>query len=235
MDCEHVLEILNKIGAVIRNSHIVYASGRHGTDYVDKDRVGLNPIALSLLGAAIACEIRRLEPEVVVSPAIGAIALGQWVAYHLSALKSNHTDGPVAFVIADKERLAIDDPEGKGRKCFYESGKFILRPKDSSLVAGKRVIVVEDILTTGASAKAVVETVKEIGGVVALVAVLVNRGAVDVEGVGSPGGLFALLNLTLPSWDAHECSKYGPCHDNIPINTSVGKGKEFMARMKKQS
>lgn len=57
--------------------------------------------------------------------------------------------------------------------------------------------------------------------------VLCNRGGVRPEDVGGVPDLFALVNVSLDAWDEAECPL---CKTNVPINTSVGKGKEYLAK-----
>jgi orotate phosphoribosyltransferase len=57
--------------------------------------------------------------------------------------------------------------------------------------------------------------------------VLCNRGGVKPEDVGNPPELFALANVKLDAWDEADCPL---CDQDIPINISVGKGREFLAK-----
>ncbi len=198
--------MLNRVGAIVTESHIVYTSGKHGTAYVDKDRVSLDPEFLNIFAQSIATDLLSERIEVVVAPALGAITLGSWTAYHLASL--SHTN--VKSMIAEKTL-----------------GDFFLRPKDDALISGKRVLVVEDILTTGGSALKVVEAVRAKGGEVVAVAVLCNRGEVTPEMIGGVPKLLALANMKLDAWDEADCPM---CREGIPINTEVGKGREFLAR-----
>ena len=90
-----------------------------------------------------------------------------------------------------------------------------------------RVLVVEDILTTGGSVKKVIEATRAIGGEVVGLGVLCNRGGITSHDVGDVPKLFALVNVTLESWTEAECPL---CAKGIPINTDVGKGRDFLAR-----
>ncbi len=107
---------------------------------------------------------------------------------------------------------------------------FVIRRGYDKLVAGKRVLVVEDVLTTGGSAKKVVEAVRAIGGEVIGLGVLCNRGGITPQDVGDVPELFALVNVKLDAWDEEECLRTGPCSKGIPINTDVGKGREYLAK-----
>ena len=101
-----------------------------------------------------------------------------------------------------------------------------LRRGYDKLVGGKRVLVVEDVLNTGGSIKDTIAAVRRAGGDVVLAAALVNRGGVTAAGVDAPA-LVALLDVALEAWDADTCPL---CREGVPVNTDVGKGREFLAQ-----
>lgn len=156
MDEQVILEFFGKVGAVITDSHIVYTSGKHGSTYVNKDAIYPHTRATSYLCLAIAEQFVADDVEVVVAPAIGCIILSQWTAHHLSELNNHEVLG----VYAEKEVVAIPDSEDKRRKCYAETGNFVIKRGYDKLIAGKRVLVVDDVLTTGGSAKKVVEATR---------------------------------------------------------------------------
>lgn len=92
--------------------------------------------------------------------------------------------------------------------------------------------MVEDILTTGGSAKRVVELVRSMGGNVVGLAALVNRGKVSSLDVGSPSKFFTLVNLKIESWTEEDCLF---CKEGKPVNTELGKGKEYLQRKREES
>jgi orotate phosphoribosyltransferase len=100
----------------------------------------------------------------------------------------------------------------------------IFRRGYDALVAGRRVLVVEDILTTGGSARTVVQAVEKAGGTVVGVAALCNRGGVTADLLGSPQ-LYSLASVPLESWSAEECPL---CASGVPVNTRLGKGAAFV-------
>jgi orotate phosphoribosyltransferase len=210
MDELKVLEILSKVRAVITDSHIVYNSGKHGTDYVNKDAIYPDTWETSKLCKFIAWQFAYDNIEVVIAPAIGGVILSQWTAYHLSEM----TGIRVFSVFAEKA----------------ESGNaFSINRGYSKLVTGKNVLVVDDVITTGKTAKQVIEAVRALGGNVIGLGVLCNRGRIQRQDVANPPRLFALVNIKLDAWDEAECPL---CARNVPINTDVGKGREYLARMK---
>lgn len=199
--------ILNDVGAVITDSHIVYTSGKHGTAYVNKDAVYPHTEKISALCSMIAGQFFRNheDVDVVVAPALGGIVLTQWVAYHLSYLTSKE----VLAVYAEKTA----------------DGNFVFTRGYDKLVIGKRVLVLEDVLNTGGSVKKVVNLVRTTGGEVVGLGALCNRGGVTSQDVGDVLKLFSLIDVTLDAWDASDCPL---CAQGVPINTDVGKGKEFL-------
>lgn len=210
MNEQKVLQILGEVGAVITNSHIVYTSGKHGTAYVNKDAVYPHTQETSDLCLAIAEHFFGDDVEVVIAPAIGGVILSQWTAHHLSDLSGREVLG----VYAEKA----------------DSGDtFIIKRGYDKIVAGKDVLVVEDVLTTGGSAKKVIEAVRAHGGNVIGLGVLCNRGGIMPQDVADPPELFALVNVKLDAWDEADCPL---CAQNVPINTDVGKGREYLARKK---
>jgi orotate phosphoribosyltransferase len=205
--------ILEKVKAIIMDSHVVYTSGQHGTAYVNKDRIYPHTRLVAELCWKIAESFAFLEriPDIVIAPAIGGVILSQWTAHALSE-------------IASKEVLALyaeKDADGEG---------FVVKREYDKLLPDKRIVVVEDILTTGGSVKKVVEAVRRLGGNVIGVGAICNRGGVTSADVGSVRKLFALLNVKLDAWDEADCPM---CKSGIPINTDVGKGREFLAQKAK--
>jgi len=181
MNQQEVLRILRKVGAVIVDSHIVYTSGLHGTAYVNKDAVYPHTKEISDLCRAIAGQFVDDGVEVVIAPAVGGVILSQWTAHHLSEL----TGREVLGIYAEREyrerilfepyknskpvflKLPFSGPDGEPSEVsILKSQKIILREEEFSfvvkrdydkLIAGKNVLVVEDILTTGGPVKSVVE------------------------------------------------------------------------------
>lgn len=190
--------ILEESGALLRDSHVVYTSGLHGAAYVNKDAVYPHTGRVAELCRLLAEATRALEPEVVCGPALGGIILAQWTGHHLGV--------PAVYV----EKT---------------DGAMLLRRGYDRLVAGRRVLVVEDVLNTGGSAAEAVAAVRRAGGTPIGVAALCNRGGVTAATLGVPV-LVALVTLDLAAWPAHECPL---CRDRVPVDTSVGKGREFLA------
>lgn len=146
--------------------------------------------------------------HVVIAPAIGGVILSQWTAHHLSEMNGRE----VLAVYAEKSA---------------SGDTFVIKRGYDKLIPGKNVLVVEDVLTTGGSAKQVIEATRVIGGNVVGLGVLCNRGAVTTQDVADVPKMTALVNVTLDAWDEASCPL---CKQNVPVNTDVGKGREFLAR-----
>lgn len=218
-DKEEILGILAEVGAVIKDSHIVYTSGKHGSAYVNKDAIYPHTQETSDLCHTLMnriAEIRPINdmpliPQAVVAPAVGGVILSQWIAYHFSGYWSHQwLDIPALY--ADK--VGED---------------FVIKRGYEKIVSGKRVLVVEDVLNTGGSVAKTIEAVRKAGGNVVVVGALCNRGGVTAEELGVPH-LVSLLNVQMDAWPEAECPL---CTKGVPINTSVGHGAHFIARQGK--
>lgn len=139
---------LRESGALMEG-HFLLASGRHSGQYIEKFRLLERPRLTSRLCAEMARRFANSNIECVVGPVTGGIILAFETARHLG----------VRAVYAER---AAD-----GKNFVFRRG-FSLRP-------GERVLVVEDIVTTGGSAQNVVDLVRSHGGHVEGVALLVDR------------------------------------------------------------
>lgn len=212
-----IIQILKKVGAILTNDHFVYTSGRHGSVYINKDFLYPHPKETSLVGKMFAQKVKDLEIEVVAAPAVGGTILAQWTAYFLSKLKK-------------KEILAVYTEKDKGTTASASESRQIFRRGYDQLVTGKKVLVVEDLTTTGGSVKKTVEAVRAAGGEVVAVCVMVNRDPKNVneKTIGVP--FYSLGVFQAQSFEEKDCPL---CKKKIPINTKIGHGKEYIKKIKK--
>ena len=174
MNTTEILEVLEDRGAVL-HGHFVLSSGRHSDLFVQKFRVLEDPRLAQSFGSAIG-ESFGNSFDVVASPAVGAVVLGFSTALAAGA----------RFIFA--ERVGDDLKFRRG---------FQLRPHE-------RVVVVEDVITTGASAREVVDLVRAGGGEPIGVGALIDRGdPARPPDLGAP--LHSLLKLQVSSWEESEC------------------------------
>lgn len=219
MEKNEIVEILKKLSAVITDSHFVYTSGKHGSVYINKDFLYPHTKETSRVGELFAEKYKDLDVEVVVAPAVGGTILSQWTAYHLSRLKN-------------KEVLSAYTEKDKGTTATAAESEHIFRRGYDKIVKGRKVLVIEDLTATGMSVKKVVEAVKKAGGTVLVVCVMINR---DPKNVNSETLGFPFDSLGIIQADAYDEKDCPLCKKNIPINTQVGHGKEFLARKKSSS
>lgn len=180
-----VLEVLRASGA-LKRGHFLLSSGRHSDQYIEKFDLLRNPGATSAVCASIANRFRAAAIDVVVGPTTGGVILAFEVARQLG----------VAAAYA--ERVADG---GAGRE-FRRGTVF---------TPGARVLVVDDILTTGGSVRETLAALADQPVAVAGVAVLVDRsgGRADL-----PGEWSALVTLDVASWAADDCPM---CAQGVPL------------------
>lgn len=200
-------DLLHDLNCVVTGSHLVYTAGDHGSAYVNKDAVIPHSTKLFRVARAMAVPFMhdRWNIEAVVGPAVGGAILASWVSFNLSEI----TGREVLGVYADKD-----------------TDEFIFKRGYNKLIAGKRVLVAEDILNTGGSAAKVVRAARALDCEVVGVTVICNRNAVTADDLGGNLQLASLLDIKLDKWPADECPL---CRDGVPINTELGHGKQFLA------
>lgn len=103
-----------------------------------------------------------------------------------------------------------------GDELFVRKRGFVFKRGYEKLLSEKRVVLLDDILTTGGSLSLLTDAVRRCGGEVVGAAVIWNRGKVTAEQVGAPG-LVSLVEETIASWTEEECKVNGPCARNIPL------------------
>ena len=174
MNTEDVLDEFRGAGA-LREGHFILASGRHSLMFLQKNLVFQYPERTARLCKALAekIEARFGKPDVIVAPAVGAIIPGYETARWLGV--------PALYV----ER---------------EEGKFRLR-RAFRINPGDKVVVIEDVITTGGSFREAVVPIEAAGGVVLCCACLVDRSGGRAD-VGFP--LVALATLDVPSYPADQ-------------------------------
>lgn len=172
MNTQDVLDIFKKAGAILEG-HFILTSGRHSAVYMQKAKVFMHADLTEKLCRALAEKIKKEVPgkiDFVVGPAIGGLIPSYETSRHLSL--------PSIWV----ER---------------ENGKFRLRRFD--IEKGARVVIVEDIVTTGLSIRETIEAMRDAGAEVLAAACIVDRSAGKVD-VGVP--LIPLAEYEVASYPA---------------------------------
>ncbi len=170
---KQILEAFKRTEGIL-HGHFLLTSGRHSDTYMQCAKLFADPKESEALCAELAERLKCFNADVVLSPAVGGIIMGYEVARKLGV-----------------------------KNYFAErvDGKMTLR-RGFALVPGSKVIVVEDVVTTGGSVKEVIALARNAGCEVAAAASIVDRsnGAVDF---GVP--YKALLTMEVKSYEADEC------------------------------
>jgi orotate phosphoribosyltransferase len=174
MTRDEVLDVCREAGALLEG-HFILSSGRRSGFFIQKMRVFENPVRTETLCRALGEKIVAAygKVDVVVSPAIGGIVPGYEIARALGA-----------------------------RALFVEreDGDFQLR-RGFEIHPGERVIVIEDIITTGLSARECLNSLADQPGTIVGAACLIDRSAGKAD-IGVP--LVALCEFAVPDYDPRD-------------------------------
>ena len=189
---KEVYNLLVETGAILK-SHFVLTSQRHSEYYIEKFQVLQHPLYVEKLCRAIAEHFKDANIETVVGPVTGGIILAHETGKALGtrAIFTERVEGKMTF-----------------RRGF-------------TLHEGERVLIVEDVVTTGGSVREVIDVVKEFGGIPVAVAMLVDRsgGKATFEDVPN----FALLHMDVETYEPENCPL---CAKGIPLTKRGSTGKK---------
>ncbi len=171
-------EVLSEFRAseALLEGHFKLSSGRHSAHYLQCARVLMNPERAGRLAVALAQKLpREIRQQIdkVVSPAMGGVIIGQEMGRALG-----------------KDAMFVERP----------TGTFEFR-RGFRLDEGDKVLMVEDVVTTGLSSREAIQAIKDAGGKVIAAASLVDRSAGEVD-VGVP--FFPLVQLSFPTYEEDE-------------------------------
>lgn len=177
MNEKKVLVILQECNALLKG-HFRYTSGRHGDMYFEKIRVAARPDLVNELGMMTALQMKDVsdQVDVVCAPAFGAIVFGFATAAAMGK--------PFAFLQRDA------------------GGVMGIRPGFTDVVEGRKVLLVEDVVTTGGSVRESLEVLDSMGAETVMAGLLVDRtgGALEL-----PVPYRALLTVKAESWAPEDC------------------------------
>ncbi|MEO8076781.1 MAG: orotate phosphoribosyltransferase [Acidobacteriota bacterium] len=173
MQQSDVLDMYRKSGALIEG-HFRLSSGLHSERYLQSALVLQFPEFAAALGDALADRTRHLQPTVILAPALGGIVIGQETGRALGtrAIFAERQDGALAL-----------------RRGF-------------SLSAADRVLVVEDVVTTGGSTRETIDVAQAAGAQVLGAAAIIDRGT-DPSRLSLP--LYVLAQLDVPAYQPDAC------------------------------
>ena len=179
---EAILQIFKDTGALLQG-HFLLTSGKHSAQYMQCAQVLQHPRIAAQLGQALADKFTGKKVETVIGPAMGGIIVAHEVgrALGVKAIFTERQNGEMAL-----------------RRGF------LLKP-------GERVLVVEDVITTGGSVQEVIKLVRELGAEPVGVGVLVDRsgGRADFDGLA----LHSLLQMQIEAFEAEDCPL---CAQGVP-------------------
>lgn len=202
---------LRTTDAIIEKSHLHLKSGRHAEIYIDCDPLfaqswRMRHFYMKWAGDWLHGVSSTARPEVVAGPAIGGVYLAGGFAQFL--FDSNFTN--IGAVWADKH----GDDFALERAGFQRA------------VRGRRVLVVEDVITTGGSTKKTIAAVQAAGGIVIGVACMVNRTRAVTHDVLDVQRLTTCWQLDVPSYAMEDCPF---CAEQRPMVTNLAHGDVFLA------
>ncbi|MHB8846055.1 MAG: orotate phosphoribosyltransferase [Nitrospirota bacterium] len=173
MTQDEVLAIYQRTGALL-SGHFLLSSGLHSDRYLQSALVLQQPDIATKLCAAMAASFKSDRIEVVIAPALGGVFVSHETARALGV-----------------------------RALFAErvNGELTLR-RGFTIKQGERVLVVEDVITTGKSTRETIEVVRKAGGTVIAAASLVDRSGGKAE-LGVP--YRSLVTLDVPTYTAEVC------------------------------
>ena len=176
------MTIFRQSGALLEG-HFRLSSGLHSPGYLQCALVLQHPRDAEVLGAALADVVRALGAVTVLSPAIGGIVIGQEVGRALG----------VRAIFAERQDGALTLRRG-----------FTLEP-------GEKVLIVEDVVTTGGSTRETMDVARAAGAVVVGACAIVDRSG-GKQGLDVP--FQALLPMDVTAYQESECPL---CHQGIPV------------------
>jgi orotate phosphoribosyltransferase len=183
MEQNDALELYRRTGAYLEG-HFRLSSGLHSPGYMQSALVLQRPADAATLGMAIAKRVKQLRSTVVLSPALGGLIIGHEVARALG----------VRAIFAER---------AGGPTLSLRRG-FTLSPND-------RVLVVEDVFTTGKSTRETIEVARDAGAEVVGAAAIIDRSGGTIN-FGVPS--HALVSLSVPTYEPEACPL---CARGIPV------------------
>ena len=178
------LEDMTAAGALLEG-HFKLSSGRHSSRYLQCALYLADPARAEAAGRQLAARLENAGAQLVVAPALGGVIIGHEVARALE-------DVPFYFTERSDGEMAL-------RRGF-------------EVQPGCRVLVVEDVVTTGGSTREVMEVVTRRGGVVVAAGAIVNRSG--AENPFAPLPFTALLTVDVPNWAPDACPL---CASGVPL------------------
>lgn len=203
-----IIEMIKPYGGILEQDHFVYVSGRHGQAWINKDALTPHAQLMSELAGQLAHQViaTGIEFDVLAGPAMGAVVLGQWLAWHLKK--------PAIYFERENHSL--------------KPGGFLVKRGFDVWLAGKRVLLMDDVINTGHSMRLCQSLIEAQDGKVVMAAALIDRGNVSADFLSCP--LVYCATYHMQTWAAKECPL---CQQAVPVNTAYAHGFEYMRSQNK--
>lgn len=189
--------------------HFVYTSGDHGVIYIEKEEIFNCSMKSSDICKHIAEHFKNSDIDTIAGPESGGIIMANLVAMHLCRLRGMEYINVVHLL---------------------KKGPFMTIKQEGEIkMAGKKILLVDDIATTGGSLKKCAQTICDASGLIAGIGLLWLRGNESMflnQFQGVP--IFPLIRVRLDGWSEEQCRLIGPCSKNVPINIEHGHGADFL-------
>lgn len=211
------LQLLIQDGALLRG-HFVYLKGQHAPRYTNKTVAFVRARSVDAYARAIVDQFEHEGIETLVAPELGAIQLMAHVQSHFLR-RGQEVNAVIATKVREPHPNADIAKEGYSKA----TKRFEITRDQPRFVKGCRVLMIEDVFSTGSSIQEALAPVKACGGIPIAAAVLMNQGSVTADAIGVDR-IHALVHDPVTQW-FEGCPL---CEQRVPVNTKVGKGKDFL-------
>lgn len=172
-----------RVDRFVRKGHFVYESGDHGDMWLDLDVLFSEPARMRRAAQTLSNAIKKYNAEIVVAPALGGALAGQMLADTMGS----------TFVYAER---------------FGRMGnvRYAIPAGSRSLVSGKRIVVVDDVINAGSATLATLEEARSCGGVPVAIAAFMIRKAAQPDVAAKAGiPVESMIALDWNIWKAAQC------------------------------
>ncbi|MBI4095071.1 MAG: hypothetical protein HY435_02685 [Candidatus Liptonbacteria bacterium] len=188
--------MLRDMGMLHTGGHFsLPVSGRHGTTRINKEVIHRNRIAMFSLARMIAKEFIAAEPEGVIGPMNIGKLIADWVTDNLILMTGKSVESLAAIKKSGGRAFSLDEPTRK-------------------LVHKRRLLLVDDIVNTGESARRTIDAILEYGGNIVGFGVLFNHCVWNSAHLADVPKFVALAHVELDSWAPPACPS---CADGVPL------------------
>ncbi len=161
---------------ILRYGHFAFRTGRHSSALLDRDLLLADPALTSHFGYILAKGYFVDHVDTIVTPSIWGAGLAQWVGYFL-------------------------EPKAKVVDATPRSGDLTIAPVLEPLIAGKRVLLIDNLILSGQTMSHLLSLITDLGATVVGIASLWSSNGANIDGQT----IFAPLNEHFPAWAPDDC------------------------------